>query len=179
VTTEDLVVASAIVHKIADANGIAATNPAVTEQNSYDLANELKGDYNVHIAATTYHVAADLGTCAVADADDEAKLIALTNNLRTLFGTHASNSSAHGGIGDAVFLAAVAATTVASSAATAITLENALATAWLAHCAVTDLATYITWPAARMPLTWPCNGRFFAKTSVSGHSLVVAEFLIP
>jgi hypothetical protein len=179
VTTEDLVVASVIVHKIADTNAIAATNPAVTEANSYALVNELKADYNVHIADLAYHVAADAGTCSLADADDEAKLIALANNLRTLMATHAANTSAHGSIADAVFLAAVTATTVASSAATAITLENALATAWLAHIAVVDLATYITYPAAGMPVEWPCNGPFFAKTNVSGHSFVVAEFLVP
>lgn len=167
VTTESLIYATLITHKIADANGIAATNPAVTEANSYALVNELKADYNVHIASTVYHVAADAGSCSLVNSTDEATLVALANNLRTLFGTHAANVTAHGGLADAVFAAAVAATTIATNAASAITLENALAAAWLAHLAVTDQGKYATLGAGT-PLSWFCRGGFFVKTSASG-----------
>ena len=173
--TESLIYAPLVTHKIADANGIAATNPAVTEANSYALANELKGDYNVHIASLVYHVAADLGEVTVANATTEATLVALANSLRTLFGTHAIATSSHGGQSDDVFAAAVTATTAATDAATAITLENALATAWLAHLAVTDQGAYITAGPVGLPIIWPCLGALFVKTSGPG-VFTVAEF---
>ena len=176
VTTEDLIVASLIVHKIADTTTIAATVPAVSEAESYALAIELKGDYNTHIASTVYHDTADAGECTLANATSEATLVALVNNLRTLFATHYAATGVHGGKADAVGIAAVAATTVATNAATAIVLENALAAAHAAHLAVTDLATYLTHSAATMPLAWPCLGAFWCKTNVSGHSFVTEEF---
>jgi hypothetical protein len=161
-------VTTSVVHKTADTATIAATNPAVTEQNSYDLATELKGDYNTHIASTTFHVAADLGSCSLANATNEATLIALTNNLRTLFGTHAANTASHGGLADSVFAAAVAGTTIATSAATAITLENALATAWLAHLAVTSAGIYEQVPA-NIELVWNSDTAMWIQIETSGN----------
>lgn len=175
VTTQALIYAPVVTHKVADANGIAAV-PAVTEANSYALADELKSDYNVHIASLVYHVAADLGSVSLVDATDEATLVALANSLRTLFGTHAANTTAHGGLADAVFAAAVTATTVAIDAATAITLENALASAWLSHLAVTDQGAYVTVGASVLPMRWPCLGSFFAKTDTGSGVFTVAEF---
>lgn len=173
--SESLIFAPVVTHKVADASTIAATNPAVSEAESYALVNELKGDYNTHIASVVYHVAADAGSCSLANATDEATLVALANNLRTLFGTHAANVTAHGGLADGVFAAAVAATTVATDAASAIVLENALAAAWLAHLAVVDQGAYVTVGSAVLPMRWPCLGSFFAKTSGPG-VFTVAEF---
>jgi creatinine amidohydrolase/Fe(II)-dependent formamide hydrolase-like protein len=128
----------------------------------------LKSDYNTHIASTTYHVAADLGTVTVADATTEPTLVALTNSLRTLMGTHAVALNSHGGLEDTVFTAAVAATTVATNAASAITLENALATAWLAHIAVTSAGIYEQVPA-NTALVWDSNTAMWLQLETSGN----------
>ena len=163
--TESLIYAPLVTHKSRRRQRQSPpANPAITEANSYALANELKGDYNVHIASLVYHVAADLGEVTVANATTEATLVALANSLRTLFGTHAIATSSHGGQSDDVFAAAVTATTAATDAATAITLENALATAWLAHLAVTDQGAYITAGPVGLPIIWPCLGALFVKT---------------
>ena len=167
-------VASGVVHKTPDGATIAATNPAITEQNSYDLANELKGDYNTHIASLTYHVAADAGTCSLVNATTAPTLVALTNNLRTLMGTHAANTASHGGAADTVFAAAVAGTTVATDAASAITLENALATAWLAHLAVTSASIYEQVPANTV-LEWHSNSAMWLQLETSGNVSVRTE----
>jgi hypothetical protein len=161
-------VTTGVVHKTPDTATIAATNPAITEQNSYDLATELKSDYNTHIASTTYHVAADAGSCSLADATTEPTLVALTNNLRTLFGTHAANTTSHGGLADSVFAAAVAGTTIATGAASAITLENALATAWLAHLAVTSAGIYEQVPA-NTALVWDSDTEMWVQIETSGN----------
>lgn len=152
-STKYLLVATSVVHKAADTAAIAATNPAITEANSYALANELKADYNTHIASTAYHVAADAGACTLPAANDEAKLVALVNNLRTLFSTHYASIAVHGGAADEVNLALAAATTVATDAAGAIVLENLLAAYHLAHLAVTSAGIWEKLPAGTA-LVW-------------------------
>lgn len=176
VTTQALIFAPIIVHKIADTNVLAATNPAITEANSYALADELKSDYNTHIASLIYHVVADLGSVSLDDATDEATLVALVNSLLTLMRTHAANATAHGGQADTAFTTALGLVSACNDAPTAIALENALAAAWLNHLNVVDLGAYVTVAASLMPMVWPCLGTVFVKTDTSGGVFTVAEF---
>jgi len=167
-------VASGVMHKTPDLTTIAATVPAVSEAESYALATELKGDYNTHIASTAYHVTADAGTCSLANATNEATLVALVNNLRTLLSTHLASETIHGGVADAANLALVEATTVATNAATAIVLENALAPIYAAHILITSAgvweklpaATALVWEAPQTPVWFQLesNGTYSART---------------
>jgi len=177
VITQSLVWAATIVHKIADANGIAATNPAITDANAYALVNEIKADFNTHIAATAYHVAAGTNTIATADADDTPKTVALTNAIATALAAHMADTAVHGGMTDAVNLAlVVAAATTCTDMTTAKTEMNLLATAWLAHLAVTDLGAYMTAGPVGLPIDWPCSAPFYAKTDTSAGVFTVAEW---
>jgi len=180
VVTEDLIVASTIVHKIADANGIAATNPAVSDAEAQLMVTEIKADFNTHVASLAYHLAAGTNLITMANASNEATTVALTNEIAAKLAAHFADTSVHGGAADAVNLAAVAiaALAPATNYATAKTEMNLLVTAWIAHIAVTDVSTFITYPAATMPVIWATNSDFWAKTGVSGHSFVVAEFLV-
>ena len=101
----------------------------------YTLANEIKADYNTHIADTTYHVAAD-ATNAVTSTDSTtlATVITLANEMKADFnahlilaGVHLVND-AHNGItaSGAVDLASV------------YVLLNELRTKYNAHVALTD-----------------------------------------
>lgn len=181
ITTEDLVVASIITHKIADATTI--TSDAPTSDDTDRLrATEFKNDFNTHVAATAYHAAA--GTAiTTADATSDATLIALCQALDAAMKLHAASTTEHCGRADAVFLAALVAAALPATPNKAQCrtwlADLVLKAAWEAHLAVTDLATYITYPAAAMPVEWPCSGPFYAKTNVSGHAFVVAEFLTP
>ena len=176
--TQSLVYAATIVHKIADANGIAATNPAVTDANAYALINEIKSDFNVHIASTSYHVAAGTNTIATVDATDLATTVALTNAVATALAAHFGSTSVHGGMTDAVNLAAVVAAQAAPATdmATSKTEMNLLVTAWIAHIAVTDLGAYVTAGPVGLPIDWPCSAPFYAKTDTSAGVLTVTEW---
>jgi hypothetical protein len=176
VTTETLQYASLVTHKIADVTTIAATNPAVTEANSYALSIELADDFAVHQVSTAYHVVADTALVTT-NATSEATLIAEVTAIRAALLTHLASTTIHGGRADPVNLALVAATTVPiANAAAAIVVENILATAYLAHLAITDGGIYMTHGAAWMPMHWPSSGAFFCKTNVSAHTFATAEY---
>lgn len=181
VTTESLIVATKIVHKIADATTITS-DEATSDATDRLRATEFKNDFNTHVASVAYHLAAGTAITA-ADATSDPTLIALCQAIDAAMKAHAASITQHGGAADAVFLAALIALALPAvptkGECRTWLVDAALVIPWTAHLAVTDLSTYITWPAARMPLEWPCNGAFWAKTNVSGHSFVVAEFLIP
>jgi hypothetical protein len=175
VVTENLVVASTIVHKIADANGIAATNPATNDTTElYALADEIVDDMIVHIASTVYHVTAT-GTITHVAATTEATAITEVNLARTNMLSHFLSATAHGSMADTVNYNLVAATAACTTKAEAVTLVNLLATYWLAHCAVTDLSNYIVIGPSVMPFHWRSLIPFFCKTNVSGHLFTTAE----
>ena len=177
VVTQSLVYAATIVHKIADANGIAATNPAVSDANAYAMVNEIKGDFNTHVASTAYHVAAG-SAIATADADDTPKTVALTNAIATALAVHFGSTTQHGGMTDSVNLALVAAAsgTPCTDMPTAKTEMNLLVTAWIAHIAVTDLGAYVTAGPVGLPIDWPCSAPFYAKTDTSAGVFTVTEW---
>ena len=137
VTTADGInIVDTFLHRAADATTIAATNPAVTEANSYALSIELIADHNTHTASLAYHQAATAAVTSTA-ATTEATLIAQVNKIRTGMLAHYADAASHGGIADATRLALVAATTAATDAATAIVLENLLVQYHAAHILVT------------------------------------------
>lgn len=176
VTTEDLQVASVVTHKIADATSIAAADGS-DDATDRLLANELKADLNVHMASTAYHDTADTAI-TTADATSDATLIALTLALDDKWKAHSASTTVHGGLADAVMLAAVVALNLAASPSKAQcrTYLNALKPLHAAHLTVTDQDKYLIHAAGVMPLEWRCLGSFFAKTDVSGHSFVTQEF---
>ena len=139
-------------HHTTDATTIAATIPAVSEPESYALSIELIADHNTHTAAVAYHRQATAAVTSTA-ATTEATLIAQVNKMRTAQLAHYSDYAAHGGIPDATRYALVAATTVATTAATAIVLENLLAAYHAAHITVTTALNTILGSAARAGLT--------------------------
>lgn len=173
---ETLQVTSTLVHKIADATTIAATNPATNDTTElYALADEVMEDMITHIASTAYHVTAT-GTITHTNATTEATAVAEVNLIRTNMLSHYASTTAHGGIADSVNLALVTATSACTDKASAVTLINLLAGYHAAHLVVTDLGTYYIHAAAVMPLEWRCLGSFFCKTNVSGHSFATCEF---
>jgi len=176
VTTETLQWCSVLTHKIADVTTIDATNPATNDTTElYALADEVMEDFIVHIASTAYHAAAT-GTITHTNATTEATAVAEVNLIRTNMLTHLASTTKHGGRADATQLALVAATTACTDKAGAVTLINLLATYYLAHLAVVDDATYMTHPAACMPMRWPCLGSFYCKTNVSAHTFATTEY---
>ena len=173
-TSDDLYYAGIVTHKIGDATTIAATVPAASEAQDYALSIELIADHNTHTGSTTYHMTATAAASSTA-ATDEATLVAQANVSRTAMLAHYADTAAHGGRADATNLATVTATTIATNAATARTLLNALYPAHQAHLLVTDGGAYATVPAGS-PLEWPCLGTVFVRASTSGNSFTVTEF---
>lgn len=65
---------------------------AINERTVIDLANELKADYNAHIASTTFHLIADVANPVVSvDATSLATAITLINELFTDYNAHITN----------------------------------------------------------------------------------------
>lgn len=145
-TSDGIDLVDTYLHKMADATTIAATTPAVSEAESYALSIELIADHNTHTASTAYHRSATAAVTSVA-ATSEATLIAQVNKIRTAQLEHYANADVHGGIADKTRYDLVAATTVATSAATAIVLENLLVQYHAAHIVVTTgLSTvFVAW----------------------------------
>ena len=138
-TTEDAVsLALCINHKDtltfgSDATTWTATDPAVSEAQSYATSIELMGDLNTHMGSTVFHnqtTAAASSTAATSEATLIAQVIVARNTLLS----HLADTAAHN-IADTARYATVAATTVPTTAATAIVCENILVTAYKAHIA--------------------------------------------
>jgi len=78
---------------IGDKRGTVVVGAASTE---YTLANEIKSDYNTHIASTTYHVAADsTNTVGSADSTTLATVLTLANEIKADFNAHLILSGVH------------------------------------------------------------------------------------
>jgi hypothetical protein len=175
VTSQALIYAPLITHKVADATSISATVPAVTEGESYALSIELADDFSTHIVSTVYHATADTALVTT-NATSEATLVAEVNATRAKMLTHFASTSIHGGVDDATSLATVTATSACTDAASAIVLENVLVAAHAAHLAVTDGGAYITAGAVGLPINWPCLGAIWVKTDTSSGVFTAAEW---
>ena len=151
-TTTGIDVVDTFLHKAADATTIAATVPAVSEGESYALSIELIADHNTHTASVAYHQIATAAVTSTA-ATTEATLIAQVNKIRTAMLAHYADARVHGGIADATRYALVAATTVATTAATAIVLENLLVAYHAAHITVTTALSKVFVDFAQAGLT--------------------------
>jgi len=74
---------------------------SVTAANATDsptaitLVNEIKSDYDLHVADTYAHDTAVSPAITVADATDEATAITLANNVKSVYNTHLSASNVH------------------------------------------------------------------------------------
>lgn len=76
-------------HLAADATNTISAVAATDLASAETLANEIKGDYNLHRASTTFHPSADsTNTITSTDATDLASLIALVNELGTDVAAH-------------------------------------------------------------------------------------------
>jgi len=99
------------------------------------LLNAIKAAWNLHLANTDAHVAADAtNVVATANATDQASSNALANALKTAFNAHIVLAAAHRGIaGDGKITTAVVATTNAVDLPTSQALTAALLIAYNAH----------------------------------------------
>jgi len=67
-----------------------------TPDNAYTLANEIKSDFNTHIAATAYHKAADTtNTVSASDATTLATLYTLVNEMKGDYNAHIASTTYH------------------------------------------------------------------------------------
>lgn len=177
-TTKTLVYASLITHKIADATTITSAAPT-DDATDRGRANEFKGDFNTHVAATAYHDEAGTAIATV-DASSDATLIALTLAIDGAMKAHAASTSEHGGRGDAVFLAALVAAALPAepSKANCRTYlgDAVLKAAWEAHLAVVDDDIYMTAGVEVMPMRWRSAAPFWCKTDTSAETFATAEY---
>jgi hypothetical protein len=145
-------VVDTFLHKMADVETWDAAVPANDEAKSYATSIELIADHNIHTASTAYHQAATAAVSSTA-ATTEATLIAQVNVMRTAQLAHYANVAVHGGIADMTRYALVAATVVATTAATAIVLENLLQVYHVAHIAATTALSTVFATFATAALT--------------------------
>lgn len=105
------------------------------------LANEMKGDYNTHIADTAYHTVADTTNAIVADdANDLPSLITLLTELRADYNAHRTESGIH--VNDDGLNITVAA--IPTDLSECQTLNNELKEDFNLHLLATVQATYET-----------------------------------
>jgi len=101
------------------------------------LANELKADFNTHLASTKRHAAADAtNVTSTADATDAATLQALVNAWKADFNAHQLLTTSHrgaGGQGSPSPAPTVISTADATDAATQLVLVNAGKAAFNMH----------------------------------------------
>jgi hypothetical protein len=111
-------------HEVTDLVTAAA---ATDEATSVALANDLKAQYNAHIADTDAHVAADAtNPTAAADATDLATVITLANEAKGDLNAHIVLTASHRGAGGA---GGVGGQTVTTADGTDQTTANALCNA--------------------------------------------------
>lgn len=84
------------VHKVSDTANTTAAATATNQATAETLANELKTDYNLHIASTTYHAAADATNAVTSpNASEEATLVTLVNELKADINAHRNQAGVH------------------------------------------------------------------------------------
>ncbi len=109
------------IHKVQDVTQTIAAADATDQATINTLLNEIKTDYNTHIASTTYHVAADATNTVTSDnSSSEATAVTLANEIKTDYNAHRSQSGVHNNsdTGNQVT------TANCTNLATAITLAN-------------------------------------------------------
>lgn len=84
---------SGLAHKVADTTNSISSADATDLASAITLANELKAEFNAHIASTTFHYTADAtNTVATANASDQTTLNALVNQLKTSLNAHMASA---------------------------------------------------------------------------------------
>jgi hypothetical protein len=180
-TSDDLIYASVLTHKIADATTITSAAPT-TDETDRLRATEFKNDCNTHMASLTYHEVAGPAITAD-DATDDATLIALCQEIDLDLKAHAASTTQHGGRADAVFVAALASLALPATPSKAecrtYLADAALKAAWDAHRVITNhLAGVQVYAvhAAGTPKSWDCDGSLFCRCSTSGATFVTEEY---
>jgi hypothetical protein len=140
-------------HKVQDTANVVAAANASDQTTLNTLLNEIKADYNLHRASTTYHQAADAtNVVSASDATTLATSLALVKEIKQDFNAHRHNASAHfvvdggneasspapnqllDGSSDVI--------TAEMTLAQAITLANELKTDYNAHLAAEIIAAH-------------------------------------
>jgi len=120
---------------VADATAVAADLPTLQT-----LCNNLKAKYNVHLARTDAHLAADAANVnATAAAVDLPTSIALANALKAGFNLHCAQAGVHVN-NDAGTIATANGTVLGDT----ITLANSIQTTLNAHMAKATTSTVVT-----------------------------------
>ena len=122
------------IHKESDTTNTIVAADADDQASIDTLLNEIKDDYNLHIADTTYHLAADIYTITSDDSSSEATAIALANEIKSDFMSHAFITPGNVHIsneGDTIITS-----DNATDLATAITLANEIKADYNTHIAL-------------------------------------------
>jgi hypothetical protein len=83
-------------HLADDTANVASSANASNTATAITLLNEIKGDFNAHIASTTFHVAADATNGVTsADATDEASALTLANEIKEDLNAHWIEAGVH------------------------------------------------------------------------------------
>lgn len=83
-------------HRIDDTTNTIAAASASDTATAITLLNEIKADYNLHRASTTYHKAADsTNTVSSSDATDLSSAITLANEIKDDINAHQIESGVH------------------------------------------------------------------------------------
>lgn len=120
-----------------EARAAVTTADATNTATANTLLNAIKAAFNLHLADTDEHLAADAtNVIAAANATDEASGITLANELKADFNLHQALQAAHvghlGGVGGLAVPAAIA-TADASNEATLVALANVVKAAVNRH----------------------------------------------
>jgi len=108
-------------HEAADTTDTIGATDASDQSTLETLLNEIKTDYNTHIASTTYHVAADITNAVTsANASTLATALTLVNEIKADYNAHRILSGVHLGNDSNNDISS----TDATDLATAITLAN-------------------------------------------------------
>lgn len=115
-----------VICHVADDTANATTSARATDlATAITLANEMKADFNAHIASTTFHTAADTTNAVTsANATDQATLNTLLNEMKADFNAHRQTASGNHSFLD---MAHVTISADATTLATSLTLVNEMA----------------------------------------------------
>ncbi|MEA3281674.1 MAG: hypothetical protein U9Q68_03805 [Euryarchaeota archaeon] len=119
-----------IVHDVNDTTNSITSANASDQTTLNTLLNEIKSDYNAHVASTTFHDSADsTNTVTSADASDLATSMTLANEIKTDYNAHRNQADVHPHDDSGNVVSSADGTDLA----TTITLANEIKTDYNAH----------------------------------------------
>ncbi|MCJ7527435.1 MAG: hypothetical protein MUO37_04890 [Methyloceanibacter sp.] len=88
--------ASATAHLTNDTTNVVTSGTATDQTTLNTLLNEIKADYNAHIASTTFHSNADIvNVITSADSSSEATAVTLANEIKADYNAHRLQATIH------------------------------------------------------------------------------------